>query len=354
MAIKNLANYTDKDGLGFPLNFRRGNPNPLDNSSLWGTLEGAKTYAKSDPTAYVGQVLTVLDDTANTATVYVIEKTDGTLKQVGTVTLGDNTTIVKNADDTLSIKGYATAAEGAQLVKTADGLSWVVPSTETVEGLKTAVAAIQETLGDSTKGLVKQVNDNTTAIGNNTAAITKLNGDSTVAGSVANTVATEVAKIIGGAPEAYDTLKEIADWITNHATDAAAMNSQIQTNKTDIATNKAAIKTNADAIDALEALVGDTAVATQIANAINAALKDGDTDKYALASELTKLAGTVTTNGNTLSTHVADTTIHVTADDKTKWNAAQANVLEGITSSSLKVGTITNKKVAIDIEWGTF
>ena len=41
MAVKNLANYTDKDGLGFPLNFRRGNTNPLDNSSLWGTLAAA-------------------------------------------------------------------------------------------------------------------------------------------------------------------------------------------------------------------------------------------------------------------------------------------------------------------------
>ena len=382
MAVKNLSNYTDKDGLGFPLNFRRGNPNPLDNSSLWGTLAGAQAYAQTDPTAYVGQVLTVLDDTANTATVYVIEKEDGTLKQVGTVTLVDNTTIIKDTDNVISIKGYADAAEGAQLVKTADGLTWIVPDTTTVEGLSTAVQAIQDTLGDSTKGLVKKVNDNSDAIaanttkinknaediGKNAAAITKLNGSSTTAGSVAYTVAQEVAKIVGNAPEDFDTLKEIADWISEHGDDAAAMNSAIQQNKTDIAANKSAIetntasigtnttniatntkniKTNTDAIDALEALVGDTAVATQIANAINAALKSGETDKYALASELTKLSGTV-------SAHVADTTIHVTAEDRTKWNAAQANVLEGVTSSSLKVGTITNKKVAIDIEWGTF
>lgn len=382
MAVNNLANYTDKDGLGFPLNFRRGNPNPLDNSSLWASFEAAQTYAQSDATAYVGQVLTVLDTEHSTAVVYVIEKEDGTLKPVGTVTLVDGTTIVKNTDNVISIKGYADAAEGAQLVKTADGLTWIVPDTTTVEGLSTAVKAIQDTLGDSTKGLVKKVNDNSDAIatnttkinkntediGKNTAAITKLNGNSTTEGSVAYTVAQEVAKIIGNAPEDFDTLKEIADWISEHGDDAAAMNSAIQQNKTDIATNKSAIetntasigtnttniatntkniKTNADAIDALEALVGDTAVATQIANAINTALKSGETDKYALASELTKLSGTV-------NAHVADTTIHVTAEDKTKWNAAQANVLEGVTSSSLKVGTITNKKVAIDIEWGTF
>ena len=35
-----------------------------------------------------------------------------------------------------------------------------------------------------------------------------------------------------------DTLKEISDWISSHESDASAMNSAIQTNKTDIATLK--------------------------------------------------------------------------------------------------------------------
>lgn len=273
MAKFNLNAYTDADGLGFPLNFRRGNPNPLDNSSVWASLEAAQNYAKTDPVAYVGQVLTVLnvvDGIANAATVYCIQNEAGDLARVGTVTLGDDTTIIKNEDNTLSIKGYADAAEGAQLVKTADGLAWVVPSTTTVEGLQTAVAAIQETLGDSTKGLVKQVADNK-------AAIEKLNGDNTTEGSVAY----QIAQIVAGADASFDTLKEIADWIGTHTTDAATMNSQINTNKTDITS--------------LKALVGDEAVATQIANAIDEALKSGETDKYALATDLTTLAGRVTT-----------------------------------------------------------
>lgn len=167
MAKFNLNAYTSADGLGFPLNFRRGNPNPLDNSSVWASLTAAQNYAKTDPVAYVGQVLTVLDvvdGTANAATVYCIQNEAGDLARVGTVTLGDDTTIIKNEDNTLSIKGYADAAEGAQLVKTADGLAWIVPSTTTVEGLQTAVAALQETVGDSTKGLVKQVADNKAAL----------------------------------------------------------------------------------------------------------------------------------------------------------------------------------------------
>ena len=37
----------------------------------------------------------------------------------------------------------------------------------------------------------------------------------------------EVAKVIADAPASFDTLKEIADWISNHADDAAQMNSDI-------------------------------------------------------------------------------------------------------------------------------
>ena len=50
-------------------------------------------------------------------------------------------------------------------------------------------------------------------------------------------VAAKIAEVVANAPEDLDTLKEIADWIKNHANDAAAMNTQIQTNKSNIATN---------------------------------------------------------------------------------------------------------------------
>ena len=71
------------------------------------------------------------------------------------------------------------------------------------------------------------------SIKQNTDAITVLNGDGE--GSVNKKVADAVASIIADAPESFDTLKEISDWISSHADDASAMNSQIQTNKTDIA-----------------------------------------------------------------------------------------------------------------------
>lgn len=106
----------------------------------------------------------------------------------------------------------------------------------------------------------------------NKDALAVLNGTGT--GSVAATVAAEIAKIVAGADQSLDTLKEIADWITTHGGDAAVMNTNIGNNAT--------------AIAALQGLVGSTKVADQIASAIAAQ----DLSKYALASSLTSLQQT--------------------------------------------------------------
>ena len=87
--------------------------------------------------------------------------------------------------------------------------------------------------------------------------------------------AEETAKIVAGADASYDTLKEIADWISSHSTDAAAMNS---------------------AILALQAIVdgiggeGEKATVVAYVDDAIAALKIGD---YAKAADLTALAGRV-------------------------------------------------------------
>lgn len=83
----------------------------------------------------------------------------------------------------------------------------------------------------------------------NARAIGVLNGDASTEGSVEHTVAEYITELIAGAPESLDTLKEIADWIINHAQDAAAMNSQIQQNTRDIS----AEETRAQAAEAANA-----------------------------------------------------------------------------------------------------
>lgn len=51
-----------------------------------------------------------------------------------------------------------------------------------------------------------------------------------------NFVAQKISEIVADSPAAFDTLKEIADWIESHSDSAAAMNSQINENKTNIST----------------------------------------------------------------------------------------------------------------------
>lgn len=260
--------------LDFAVAFNRQTAFPLDAESYFESLEAATAAANSAQEAgssetvyYYGQTIAVVEN--RKATLYVIQP-DNTLKEVGGNILINENVFSKAEDGTLDLLGFADAVGGAQLVKTEDGkISWVRPDTTTVEGLSTAVESLKTVVGDGTKGLVKQVADNK-------AAIDTLNGGKTTEGSVAY----QIAQIVSDAPEAYDTLKEIATWITTHANDAATMNADITTNK--------------EAINDLKALVGSTAVATQIASAINEALKDGGADKYALASDLTALSNQLT------------------------------------------------------------
>lgn len=55
---------------------------------------------------------------------------------------GDNVSIVVGEDGALGIKGYAEAETGAQLVKQEGSVAWVLPDTDTVEGISTALAAL--------------------------------------------------------------------------------------------------------------------------------------------------------------------------------------------------------------------
>ena len=153
-----------------------------------------------------------------------------------------------------------------------------------IQTLKGKVEALEAGTYDDTevRGLIKDNTDaiaeNAEAIAENAGAILILNGDAETVGSVANTAtqiaASKVAEIVASADADFDTLKEIADWILNDTTGAADMANDIAT---------------------LQSLVGDTAVATQIADAITTALKVDGVDKYALASDLTDLATRVET-----------------------------------------------------------
>lgn len=67
-----------------------------------------------------------------------------------------------------------------------------------------------------------------------------------IAGQITAEVTAKIAEIVANAPEDLDTLKEIADWIKNHANNASAMNTQINTNKSDISALKTSVAGKAD------------------------------------------------------------------------------------------------------------
>lgn len=132
----------------------------------------------------------------------------------------------------------------------------------------------------------------------NTDAIGVLNG--TGDGSVDKKVADAVASIVANAPAAYDTLKEISDWISTHTEDASAMNSSIQTNKTDIANLAKLVGTLPEGEDSativayIDKKVGSVDFTTAIATAKNEAISeakkyaDGLAKNYATAEQGTK------------------------------------------------------------------
>lgn len=68
----------------------------------------------------------------------------------------------------------------------------------------------------------------------NTADIATLNG--TGDGSVKKTVDDAIALVVDEAPEAFDTLKKISDWINTHSSSAIEMDSRIQANEGNIET----------------------------------------------------------------------------------------------------------------------
>ena len=359
MAKYNLDKYTAADGLGFPLNFRRGNPNPLDNSSVWASLEAAQAYASTDPVAYVGQILTVVDNTEGIATVYAIQDEAGTLKKVGTSPVGDEATITVAEDGTVSLYGVA----GLELTRTepdgstkkinyqpllVDGkLTWVEPSATTVEGLaaeieglKTRISTVETTVGDAESGLVKDVADNTAAISNiNTkigtveenktlvemisdaqeaatyddtllvGRVAAIEGDylkaadktaleTKMAEDIATAKTETIAAVLGEAvPEDFDTLKEIAEWIQSDTTASAQLVTRVTNIENDYL--KGADKTALQGeIDALETLVGslpEGAISTTVVAYIKEVVDGLKIGDYAKAADLIALTNRVST-----------------------------------------------------------
>ena len=92
-------------------------------------------------------------------------------------------------------------------------------------------SVIYDIIGGSEETSLKELAD----------AIAKLNGDDNVDGSVKKQVKDAINAVVDGAPETFDTLKEIADWIGSDESGTAELISEVAANKQAIADNKAAL-----------------------------------------------------------------------------------------------------------------
>lgn len=174
--------------MGLPMNIKRGNPWPLDASSVWYSYDEMKAYAEDEKgVAYVGQILALVDEN-NIAEAYIISDDKGTLKPVGSGVVVDNKTIMieeeaiglkdfgkrfyKYVPEVKDAEGTVTKEAGYELVEVSetnpwvagleprvvseDGqfvLGWFEPNPTTIEGVNNQVSALQTTVADLAKEL---------------------------------------------------------------------------------------------------------------------------------------------------------------------------------------------------------
>ena len=177
-------------------------------------------------------------------------------------------------------------------------IAWYEPSSTTVEGLQDSIASLQTKVSDldsKVNGFQSSIQSNasaieaevtratqaegtlTTRLSSAESAITTLNGNELSEGSVKYQVNAAIAKVVAEAPESFDTLKEIADWISTHSESALEMNNNIVANQTAIAALETLVGTlppEALATDIIgyiaEAIAVETARATQAEKALGA------------------------------------------------------------------------------------
>ena len=155
---------------------------------------------------------------------------------VGTGTVDSRIATAKSEAAT-DAQGKADAAESAAKLY-ADGLNTAMNTRmESAEGSISTLTGLGE--GSVAKALVDakaytdeeivKVNNAASTlegrVANNEAAIVILNGEG--AGSVKKQVADAIAGVVASAPEDFDTLKEVADWIASDTTGAAKMQADI-------------------------------------------------------------------------------------------------------------------------------
>lgn len=220
-------------------------------------------------------------------------------------------------------------------------IAWYEPSTTTVEGVSEIVSSLQTTV-DS---LVQNVNESIPAqietavtteadrakgveaglradVDNNTAAITKLNGDAKTDGSVKNQIATAIAGIMNNPDETMNSIQELVNWVNSHNTEATTMSTNIKKNTDDISAINTLLGT------ALPEGTTATTVIGYIAEAVNA---EADRAKGAEGKNAAAIAELKT------AVDAIDVTAFATKEQGLKADSAVQSVVKGESNGHIAV-----------------
>ena len=165
--------------------------------------------------------------------------------------------LIKNGNNSLAqkIEKLMGGSEVPSVAELQSALNTLQTNHKTdVDELKSVIADI---LGGSEETSLKDLAD----------AIAKLNGDDNVDGSVKKQVKDAINAVVDGAPEALDTLKEIADWIGSDESGTAELISKVDANTKAIADNKAAL--DKDIKDLAEHVASAGEAYTNVDNRLN-------------------------------------------------------------------------------------
>ena len=316
--------------------FARANGQPLDASEVYYSLDAAKTYA-AGAQAYIGQKIVVIEN--GVVSHYSVEDTDGNLKELGAKPVADGTTVEIAADGKITLANISDKAQGTYNAVLVNGeLTWVKPSSTTVEGLSDLITALTGRVDDAEKdiddlqaavgaaskpesaegagdgvaatGLYKLIED---ALAEAKQYADDHDDDTQYDDSDLKSRIAELEKFFATADgesldAALDTLIEIQKEIAKDDASAASMLASIQANTQAIETlNGADTVTGSvdkkikDAIEAIPDVdLSEYAKSADVANTY--ITKTDASTTYATQTTVNDLNTTVTNQGNTLST----------------------------------------------------
>ena len=316
--------------------FARANGQPLDASEVYYSLDAAKTYA-AGAQAYIGQKIVVIEN--GIVSHYSVEDTDGNLKELGAKPVADGTTVEIAADGKITLANISDKAQGTYNAVLVNGeLTWVKPSSTTVEGLSDLITALTGRVDDAEKdiddlqaavgaaakpesaegagdgvaatGLYKLIED---ALAEAKQYADDHDDDTQYDDSGLKSRIAELEKFFATADgesldAALDTLIEIQKEIAKDNASAASMLASIQANAQAIETLNGADTVNGsvdkkikDAIEAIPDVdLSEYAKSADIANTY--ITKTDASTTYATQTTVNDLSTTVTNQGNTLST----------------------------------------------------